>query len=49
MVGGGLVGFVLVIECWIVGFDILVIEFWEGVIDKVCGEGLMFGVFFVFE
>lgn len=41
--GGGPVGLAAAIEARLAGFDVLVVEPREGVIDKACGEGVMPG------
>jgi len=43
VVGGGPVGLASAIEARLAGFDVVVVEPREGVIDKACGEGLMPG------
>lgn len=43
VVGGGFGGFVMVLYVCVCGFLVIVVEFCENFIDKVCGEGLMFG------
>lgn len=43
VVGGGPVGLAAAIEARMSGFDVMIVEPREGVIDKACGEGLMPG------
>ena len=43
VVGGGPIGLACAIEARLSGFDVIVVEPRQGVIDKACGEGLMPG------
>ncbi|MDP9027230.1 MAG: NAD(P)/FAD-dependent oxidoreductase [Actinomycetota bacterium] len=49
VVGGGPIGLASAIESRLAGFDTVVVEPREGVIDKACGEGLMPGALPAFQ